>query len=286
MCIKIIIQDIAKFYAKEINYNHQKNILNFKDENNTFLANTTIFFNDLKNYISNLINSTIIVNLAAKNQEQSKNQINQTSVPQIFTSRPIDEGELGKIIANQHYSRIDGRIYNPSDKIWKNIEEAASNIVLKKTKVLMKKKVYFVQVHISYSSPCFLPYASGCIAAYLNNDPEITQVYDIPDIIMMREKTDVVINRFRDPYFVAFSCNQWTMEYNKALAKKLKERFPEVKILFGGHSVPHDTSFLEEFPFVDFLMHGEGEEVFRDLLLVLAENGELDKVNNISVFSY
>lgn len=146
----------------------------------------------------------------------------------------------------------------------------------------MKKKVYFVQVHISYSSPCFLPYASGCIAAYLNNDPEITQVYDIPDIIMMREKTDVVINRFRDPYFVAFSCNQWTMEYNKALAKKLKERFPEVKILFGGHSVPHDTSFLEEFPFVDFLMHGEGEEATDKLLRALADGSPLDDVPNLS----
>ena len=146
----------------------------------------------------------------------------------------------------------------------------------------MKKNIYFVQVHISYSSPCFLPYATGCIAAYLKNDPEITDEYHIPDIITMRERTEVVIDRFKDPYMVCFCCNQWTMEYNKALATELRKRFPGVKILFGGHSVPHDTSFLEEYPYVDYLMHGEGEEATAMLLKALKNGTSLDDVPNLS----
>lgn len=146
----------------------------------------------------------------------------------------------------------------------------------------MKKIIYFVQVHISYSSPCFLPYATGCIVAYLKNDPDITSAYNIPDIITMRERTEVVIDRFKEPYLVSFCCNQWTMEYNKALASELKKRFPDVKILFGGHSVPHDTSFLEEYPYIDFLMHGEGEEATAMLLKALKNGTPLEDVPNLS----
>ena len=51
----------------------------------------------------------------------------------------------------------------------------------------MKKKLYLIQIAISLSSPCFLPYAMGCIAAYLRAEPEIADLYEIPDIVAMRE---------------------------------------------------------------------------------------------------
>ena len=114
----------------------------------------------------------------------------------------------------------------------------------------MKKKYYLVQIGVSYSSPVFLPYGVGCIAAYLKNDEEIMSYYDVPDIIAMREKIEDVIKRFDNPSFVAFSTFTWNIEYNKVLATELKKRFPDVKIIFGGHSVPHDSSFLDEYPFI------------------------------------
>ena len=146
----------------------------------------------------------------------------------------------------------------------------------------MKQKIYFVQVGVSYDSPCFLPYSVGCIVAYLNADREITKHYNIPNIIVMREKIDVVINRFDNPDFVAFSCATWNIEYNKVLAKKLKELYPEVKIIFGGPSVPHNTSFLEKYDFIDYLMHNEGEETTALFFKAIRNKTNLSEVPNIS----
>lgn len=93
----------------------------------------------------------------------------------------------------------------------------------------MKEKFYLVQIGVSYSSPVFLPYSVGCIAAYLKRDEEIMKRYDIPDIIVMREKIDDVLNRFDNPSIVAFSCFTWNIEYNKTLAVELKKTFPVSK---------------------------------------------------------
>ncbi len=146
----------------------------------------------------------------------------------------------------------------------------------------MKEKFYLVQIGVSYSSPVFLPYSVGCIAAYLKRDKEITDYYEIPDIVVMREKIEKVIERFDNPSYVAFSCFTWNLEYNKKLAVELKKRYPKVKIIFGGHSVPHDASFLEEYPYIDFLMHNEGEETTARFLKSMKNGDSLETVPNIS----
>ena len=94
----------------------------------------------------------------------------------------------------------------------------------------MKEKVYFVQVGVSYSSPCFLPYSVGCIVAYLKKDGYVSEHYEIPDIIVMREKISDVIKRFDNPSYVAFSCYTWNLEYNKTLAAELKKKYPDAKV--------------------------------------------------------
>lgn len=146
----------------------------------------------------------------------------------------------------------------------------------------MKEKFYLVQIGVSYSSPVFLPYSVGCISAYLRRDEEIMSHYEIPDIIVMREKIEDVIKRFDNPSYVAFSCFTWNLEYNKTLATELKKKFPEVKIIFGGHSVPHGSEFLDEYPFIDFLMHNEGEETTALFLKALKNGEDLSVVPNLS----
>lgn len=144
------------------------------------------------------------------------------------------------------------------------------------------KRVYFVQIPVSYSSPCYLPYSAGCIAAYVKSKKEITDYYEIPEIIAMRERIEDAVGRFEDPFLVAFSCFTWNIEYNKALASELKKKFPEVIILFGGHSLSVDASSLDEMPFVDLLMHGEGEEAVTELLLAYQNGTDLAAVPGIS----
>lgn len=146
----------------------------------------------------------------------------------------------------------------------------------------MKKKLYFVQIDVSYSSPAFLPYSTGCIAAYLKKDQEISKHYEIPDIIVMREKITDVMKRFSSPDTVAFSCFTWNLQYSLTVAKLLKEKYPGVTIIFGGHSVPHDGSFLDKYPFVDYLMHNEGEESTAAFLKAVINGTALADVPNLT----
>lgn len=149
----------------------------------------------------------------------------------------------------------------------------------------MKKKIYLVQASAVYGESvksAYLPYAAGCLAAYAFADERIKAEYELGRFIFIREDIDKAVASLEEPYFVGFSSYIWNMEYNRVFAKKLKEKYPDVIIAFGGHNVKPDGSDLEEIPEADIIMHGEGETVFKDLLLALSEGRPYSTVNGIS----
>lgn len=133
------------------------------------------------------------------------------------------------------------------------------------------KNVYFVQVGFEFDGSVYLPYAVGTIIAYCKENPQIKSEYAFPEIIFKREKLSSAMDKIRSPFMVAFSCSVWNMEYNKALAKRIKEKYPQCIIVFGGHSVSEDGKLLEAESYIDILMFGEGETVFSKLLLNLSK---------------
>lgn len=147
----------------------------------------------------------------------------------------------------------------------------------------MKKNVYLVQVNVSYSDRLsYVPYAAGCVAAYAFSKEEIKKDYELREIVFLREPPETVLSRIEEPYFVGFSCYTWNMEYNKALARLIKEKYPSCIISFSGHEVPESTELLEKFPFMDILTFGEGEETFYKLLKAFSDNEELSDIPNIA----
>lgn len=149
----------------------------------------------------------------------------------------------------------------------------------------MKKNIYFVQVSAVYGESvktAYLPYASGCLAAYAWSDKAVADNYNIGRFIFIRENIDRAIESLEEPFLVGFSSYIWNMEYNKEFARRLKKRYPECTVLFGGHNVNPDGSNLDDMPYCDIVMHGEGEEPFKALLLALHEGKPLSSVNNIS----
>ncbi len=137
------------------------------------------------------------------------------------------------------------------------------------------KNLYMVQASNTYTGNSFkaayLPYAVGLLVAYAFSDEKIKSEYAFKRFVFIREDTDSVVRCMDNPAFVGFSNYIWNTQYNLTLARKIKEKYPDCIILFGGHNVPPDNSFLEKYPFIDFLIHGEGEEAFRSLLLALIE---------------
>ena len=147
------------------------------------------------------------------------------------------------------------------------------------------KNIYFVQVDVSACSGtqnAYLPYTAGILAASAWTSPVVRENCSFKEFIFLREEIDKVVERLDNPAFIGFSNYCWSTEYNKLLAGAVKEKYPDCVINFGGHNVPDDFSFLEEYPYIDILSHGEGEETIKALLEALVLGTDLEKVNNIS----
>lgn len=150
---------------------------------------------------------------------------------------------------------------------------------------MSKKNIYFVQVDVSATletQNAYLPYTAGILVASSFKSKIVKENYNFKEFIFLREDADEVVCRIDNPGFVGFSCYCWNMEYNKILAKKIKETYPDCLIVFGGHDVPDNFDLLKSNSFIDILCHGEGEDTVRTLLEAFAENRDLEDVNNIS----
>ncbi len=146
------------------------------------------------------------------------------------------------------------------------------------------KNLYLVQVDVSActgAEQAYLPYTAGVLAANAFLNETVKENYCFKEFIFLREDADDVVARMDNPAVVGFSNYCWNTEFNKLLAGKIKEKWSDCLIVFGGHNVPENEEFLKEIPFIDILCHGEGEETFRDVLIA-ALNGDFASVNNIS----
>ncbi len=147
------------------------------------------------------------------------------------------------------------------------------------------KNIYFVQANNVYGNSrrsVYIPYASGCIAAYAFDDETINKECRLGGFIYTHEPIEQAVKMLKDPFIVAFSCSVWNYEYNKVLAKAVKEAYPSAVTVFGGHNVLRDFGTFKECPDADILIYREGEEAFRKLVLCLLNNEPLDSVENIA----
>lgn len=143
------------------------------------------------------------------------------------------------------------------------------------------KNIYFVEAGFSFDNDIYLPYATGCIAAYMKKENCFNENYRLAGFIYRRESTDSIIEKIDAPYIVGFSCSIWNYNFNLALAKKVKEKYPECIIIFGGHNVTRNDNLLKSKPFVDVLVYGEGEKTFCSVVKA-AENAAWKDICNIS----
>ena len=78
-----------------------------------------------------------------------------------------------------------------------------------------------------------------------------------------------MLSRIKNPDIVGFSHFVWNEQINNDLAKKVKNKYPNCLIIYGGQSTPKQDrckDFFKIHPYVDVLIHGEGEITFKKLL--------------------
>ncbi len=71
------------------------------------------------------------------------------------------------------------------------------------------------------------------------------------------------------PDVVAFSCYIWNIEYVKYLSRLIRLVCPECLIVYGGPEVSFDSEKFLSANAGEFVIEGEGEEIYRELILRL-----------------
>ena len=117
------------------------------------------------------------------------------------------------------------------------------------------------------SSFAFLPYAAGLLEAYVARHAPDPSRYSFRMPIFRRAPVDVNVAALEGVDVAGFSVYCWNFELSIATAKALKARCPATLIVFGGpHVSDQGGSFLDQHPFIDIAVHGEGEATFLSLL--------------------
>lgn len=130
----------------------------------------------------------------------------------------------------------------------------------------------------------------GYLKATSVADPALDNACDFR--ISVREQsggdqaTTELLDSWDEPFVVALTVFFWNRAQSLELARQVKERWPDCRIVVGGNDVSHQQEALfAEAPWVDVLVHGEGELRFRDLLHCFLAEGDLATIPGISYWA-
>ena len=124
------------------------------------------------------------------------------------------------------------------------------------------KNIYLVQASDNHGPNKFLPLALGYQWCYGKNDN-----WTLKDVLIEKIEPKDYVATMQQPNLVAMSSYVWNWEYNRELAKQIKRKFRQCKIITGGPQInKYDPDFFDKHPMFDAFIHGEGEEAFKSIL--------------------
>ena len=148
----------------------------------------------------------------------------------------------------------------------------------------MNTYLFQIPLGLDEKMPVHFPYSLGLLWAYAQQFAVIKDNYKLKEMYFLRENPEEVLSRIDNPSVVGFSCYIWNWNYSMHLAKEIKARFPNCKIIVGGPQVPvNDREFFEKFNFCDIAVYREGELVFKEILEELVNDiPDLGKIKGIA----
>lgn len=165
----------------------------------------------------------------------------------------------------------------------------------------MKKiKVFSSQFNYQYGSVIHFPYCIASLVAYIRIFPEFASQFQFEKTFVFRNKLDEYISRCVDVDILLCSCYTWNWEITTQLAQRVKEKNPSCMIIFGGPQIPQnykgdvplnwvDNSsgiFFEDYPYIDMLVHQEGEQILKEVFECFLGNKDYSKINGIETREY
>ena len=148
------------------------------------------------------------------------------------------------------------------------------------------RNVYLAQVNNKFGeNKVFFPYSVGLLQAYAKAQPDIKESYQFARPIFLRENPRGIAKSLDNPDVLGISCYIWNWEWSNSLAREAKKIYPDALVVMGGPQVPNRSDgFFQEHPYVDLLVHGEGEIIFSDILRErLKENPDYARIPGLTI---
>ena len=148
------------------------------------------------------------------------------------------------------------------------------------------KNVYMAQMSLELpgSNYYYYPYSVGVVWAYATTQEGIVENYTLGGLYSVKEPIEQLVDRMVEPAVVGLSSYVWNVAYNEALAKAIKSRYPECKMIIGGADTPNKSEdFFLDKPYIDYLIHQEGEISFTGLLQSFVGLKDEETVPGISI---
>ena len=128
-------------------------------------------------------------------------------------------------------------------------------------------KVHSSEFNYQYGDQIHFPYRISSLVAYIRSKEILNKNFDFQKAFVLREHVDEHIQKCKDADILLCSCYVWNWEITNFLASEVHKINPNCTIVFGGAHVPDfSEDFFEEHPYVDFIVHGEGEIVLEEFL--------------------
>jgi putative methyltransferase len=148
------------------------------------------------------------------------------------------------------------------------------------------KKVYLAQMSLELPGTkyYYFPYSVGVVWSYAATKPEICDNYCLKELMFVKEPVENVVDRMENPSVLGLSSYAWNTNYNEELARQVKVKWPNCIVIVGGANAPDsDLLYFEDKPYIDYLIHQEGEISFAGLLKSFIGIGSDEKVPGISI---
>lgn len=106
---------------------------------------------------------------------------------------------------------------------------------------------------------------------------------DLKEYTINNELDYILKDIYKNDYdIILFSTYIWNINDIEKLCDCIKKFKPGIKIALGGPEVSYDSkTAMEKYPFIDYILYGEGELVFRDLVLHLQGHKKVEEVNGL-----
>ena len=106
----------------------------------------------------------------------------------------------------------------------------------------------------------YLPYTVGLLWSYVKQSPTISENYQLYDMLFRRDNVYEAVEHYKHCDVVIVSFYIWSSKYCFRFCDLLKKANPDIKILAGGPDLDwRDKEFFNKYPYIDFIVVGEGE---------------------------